>query len=82
MRRLFALLASVALMAPALAAADPLAPTGSWSAYHNGAASLPPMGWSSWNAFYEDVSEEKVLASAKIIVDSGLAAMPSSRSQM
>lgn len=74
MRRLFALLASVALAAPALSAADPLAPTGSWSAYHNGAASLPPMGWSSWNAFYEDVSEEKVLASAKIIVDSGLAA--------
>ncbi|WP_010185895.1 NPCBM/NEW2 domain-containing protein [Sphingomonas sp. PAMC 26605] len=66
--------ALLAASAPALAQTDPLVPTGRWSAYQDGATTLPPMGWSSWNAFYEDVSEEKVLASAKIIVDSGLAA--------
>lgn len=67
-----ALLAGAAL--PGVAAADDLAPTGQWSANHSGAAALPPMGWNSWNAFYSDVSEEKVLASAQVIVDSGLAA--------
>ncbi|MGY2734498.1 NPCBM/NEW2 domain-containing protein [Sphingomonas sp. UYP23] len=75
MRRIIqALLAGAATLSPALAAADDLAPTGRWSAYSAGAAALPPMGWSSWNAFYEDVSEEKVMASAQIIKDSGLAA--------
>ncbi|KQN36918.1 alpha-galactosidase [Sphingomonas sp. Leaf407] len=66
------LLAAAAL--PAVAAGQALAPTGRWSANTAGRASLPPMGWNSWNAFYTDVDEEKVLASAKIIVDSGLAA--------
>ncbi|MBO9669889.1 MAG: NPCBM/NEW2 domain-containing protein [Sphingobium sp.] len=32
------------------------------------------MGWNSWNAFNSDINEEKVMASAKIILDSGLAA--------
>lgn len=32
------------------------------------------MGWNSWNAFHTDVTEAKVLDSAKAIVDSGLAA--------
>jgi hypothetical protein len=53
---------------------DPLAPTARWSANTAGRAATPPMGWNSWNAFYTDIDEEKVLASAKIIVDSGLAA--------
>ncbi|WP_242140132.1 NPCBM/NEW2 domain-containing protein [Sphingomonas sp. TREG-RG-20F-R18-01] len=61
-------------LVPALALADNLAPTGRWSANGDGAARLPPMGWNSWNAFGTDVSEEKVIASAKIIADSGLAA--------
>lgn len=75
MRRLcLGLLAGVAALLPTFAAADDLAPTGEWSAYSAGSAALPPMGWSSWNAFYEDVSEEKVMASARIIKDSGLAA--------
>lgn len=59
---------------PAFAAdkADPLAPTGRWSANQDGQAALPPMGWNSWNAFNSDVDEEKVMASAQLIVDKGL----------
>src|SRR4030095_13663135 len=38
-----------------------------------GAAATPPMGWNSWNAFASAVDEEKVMASAQRIVDSGLA---------
>ena len=36
-------------------------------------APTPPMGWSSWNAFRVDITEQKVLDSAQVIVDSGLA---------
>jgi len=53
--------------------ADPLAPTGRWTAYTAGRAATPPMGWNSWNAFASAVDEEKVMGSAKRIVDSGLA---------
>src|SRR6185295_20117858 len=53
--------------------ADPLAPTGSWTAYTGGRAATPPMGWNSWNAFASAVDEEKVMGSAQRIVDSGLA---------
>jgi hypothetical protein len=53
--------------------ADPLAPTGRWTAYAAGRAATPPMGWNSWNAFASAVDEEKVMGSAKRIVDSGLA---------
>ena len=56
------------------AAADPLAPTGRWTAVTSGQAAKPPMGWNSWNAFHTDITEAKVLDSAKAIVDSGLAA--------
>jgi alpha-galactosidase len=65
-------LAWLALIATS-AAADPLAPTGRWSANADGEAATPPMGWSSWNAFNSDIDEEKVLGSAKVLVDSGLA---------
>ena len=58
----------------AYAATDPLAPTGHWTAVTTGQAAKPPMGWNSWNAFHTDVTEAKVLDSAKAIVDSGLAA--------
>jgi len=58
----------------AYAAIDPLAPTGHWTAVTTGQAAKPPMGWNSWNAFHTDVTEAKVLDSAKAIVDSGLAA--------
>ncbi|MGO4382301.1 putative Ig domain-containing protein [Pseudoduganella sp. RAF19] len=37
-------------------------------------ALTPPLGWNSWNAFGVNVSDEKVRASARIMVDSGLAA--------
>jgi alpha-galactosidase len=65
-----------ALLGPSVAAAqaDPLAPTGRWTAYTAGRAATPPMGWSTWNAFATDIDEDKILGSAKQIVDSGLAA--------
>lgn len=76
-----AVLLAAALVSPALAAAqtsaaaaDPLAPTGRWSAYTQGRADLPPMGWNSWNAFNTDIDEAKILGSAQRMVDSGLAA--------
>jgi alpha-galactosidase len=35
-------------------------------------ALTPPMGWNSWNCWAKDVDAEKVLASAKAMVDKGL----------
>lgn len=35
-------------------------------------ALTPPMGWSSWNCWGHDVSQEKVLSSAKAMVEKGL----------
>jgi alpha-galactosidase len=68
------LVAALALApVPAAAQADSLAPTGRWTANGDGKAPVPPMGWNSWNAFYSDIDEEKVMASARVIVDSGLA---------
>ncbi len=52
---------------------DPLAPTGNWSANVRGQAATPPMGWSSWNAFETAIDEEKVLGTARALVQSGLA---------
>src|SRR5687768_18392841 len=74
--RMFGLGVAAALaLAPASAAAqgDPLAPAGRWTANSDGKAPVPPMGWNSWNAFYSDIDEEKVMASARVLVDSGLA---------
>ena len=65
---------AVLAMLPALSAeSDPLAPTGRWTAYTSGRAQTPPMGWSSWNAFATDIDEDKILGSARALVDSGLA---------
>lgn len=58
----------------ASSSADRLTPTGRWTAFSRGAATLPPMGWNSWNAFQLDVNEEKLMAAANAIVQSGLAA--------
>lgn len=63
-------------MFPAVSAGaqhDPLAPTSRWTAYTAGRAQTPPMGWSSWNAFATDIDEDKILGSARALVDSGLA---------
>ncbi|MBC3940237.1 NPCBM/NEW2 domain-containing protein [Sphingomonas sp. DOAB1063] len=60
------------LAAATAAAADPMTPTGKWSANTDGSAPVPPMGWNSWNAFNSDVDEEKVLASAQALVDTKL----------
>jgi alpha-galactosidase len=35
-------------------------------------ALTPPLGWNSWNSWAKDVDAEKVLASAKAMVDKGL----------
>ena len=67
-----ALLAATTLAGTA--EAGPLDATGQWSVTSRGHAPLPPMGWNSWNAFNSDVDEEKVLAAAQALVDSGLAA--------
>lgn len=67
-------LAALAMAAPLAAVADPLAPTGRWSVYTRGAAQLPPMGWNSWNAFGSAIDEAKLMGSARVIVDKGLAA--------
>jgi hypothetical protein len=76
-----AVLATIGTLALAFGAAvqaddgtDPLAPKGHWSAYAGGNAPLPPMGWNSWNAFGSNIDEEKLLASAQVIRDSGLQA--------
>lgn len=67
------LIALALLVAFSAQAQLPLAPTGRWQHQPVGAAPTPPMGWSSWNAFRVDITEQKVLASAQVIVDSGLA---------
>jgi alpha-galactosidase len=71
-RRVSAVVALALAAAPATA--QSLAPSGRWTAYDKGSARLPPMGWNSWNAFTSDIDEEKLLASANVIVRSGLAA--------
>jgi alpha-galactosidase len=76
-RVILSLFAAVAFASPATAQlqapAAGLQPRGKWSITSIGNAPTPPMGWNSWNAFYTDIDEEKVLASAKAIVDTGLA---------
>ncbi|WP_354668934.1 NPCBM/NEW2 domain-containing protein [Caulobacter sp. RL271] len=76
MRKMLTAGVIAALLGPSIAVAqgDPLAPTGRWSANMAGRASTPPMGWSTWNAFATDIDEDKILGSARQIVDSGLAA--------
>ncbi|MEI5685588.1 NPCBM/NEW2 domain-containing protein [Sphingomonas kyungheensis] len=71
-RRLLLAGAALGLFATPALAADPLAATGRWSANTDGSAPTPPMGWNSWNAFNSDVDEEKVLASAQALLDTGL----------
>lgn len=52
---------------------DALAPQGRWTGAGPGAAATPPMGWSSWNAFHTDITEDRLMGAAQAIVDSGLA---------
>jgi len=40
--------------------------------YNNGVALTPPMGWSSWNSFRTEISEEKILQIADAMKKSGL----------
>ncbi len=41
--------------------------------YNNGAALTPPMGWSSWNIFRQNINENVILEIAKAMKESGLA---------
>lgn len=52
----------------------PVEPAGEWTAHNPGGAETPPMGWSSWNAFRTEITEEKLLASADALARHGLAA--------
>lgn len=70
-RRLGAL--TFVLLASAAFGGD-LLPTGAWSANTSGAAATPPMGWSSWNTFATNISEERVLGVAEALKKTGLAA--------
>lgn len=40
--------------------------------YNNGAAATPPMGWSSWNTFRQNISEDLILSTAEAMKNSGL----------
>lgn len=40
--------------------------------YNNGAAKTPPMGWSSWNTFRQNISEDLILSTAEAMKNSGL----------
>lgn len=40
--------------------------------YNNGVALTPPMGWSSWNAFRENIDEKQIYDTAKAMKQSGL----------
>lgn len=42
------------------------------SAVNNGLARTPQMGWNNWNSLGCDVSEDLLLSTSKILVDSGL----------
>jgi hypothetical protein len=53
-------------------ARDPVEPTGRWALRSFGDAALPPMGWSSWNAFHTQIDEAKVMGAAEAIVHDGL----------
>lgn len=41
--------------------------------YNNGVALTPPMGWSSWNTFRNNINEDLIFDIAKTLKDSGLA---------
>jgi len=41
-------------------------------ALDNGLARTPPMGWSSWNTFYENIDETKLKGIADVMVSSGM----------
>lgn len=40
--------------------------------YNNGAALTPPMGWSSWNTFRQNISEQLILDTASAMKETGL----------
>lgn len=70
----FAALAALAQAGEPTDTTGTLTPHGVWSGYGNGTAATPPMGWSSWNAFATDITEEKILGVAQALKKTGLAA--------
>ncbi|GAA0553026.1 hypothetical protein FHS83_001562 [Rhizomicrobium palustre] len=69
-----ALLGLMLCCGTALAGPSQLTPSGQWTAYQHGAAATPPMGWSSWNTFATNISEDRILGVADAVVKTGLAA--------
>jgi len=69
----FALLSASYARAESASSVDPLAPTAHWSANVRGDTRVPPMGWNSWNAFQTAIDEDKVMGTAKALIDTGLA---------
>ncbi|USX29423.1 NPCBM/NEW2 domain-containing protein [Oxalobacteraceae bacterium OTU3CINTB1] len=72
---LAAALAMLVMPGVAMSGDDPLAPAARWEGRAGGGAATPPMGWNSWNAFRTEVDEDKVIGAARVLVDSGLAAL-------
>ena len=74
MRALAAFLATLLLVAPALAQTDPnrLPPHLEPHRTANGLALTPPMGWNSWNRFACNVNEAIVRRVADAMVSSGM----------
>lgn len=60
------------MVSTTFAALVPLALAGFASAYNNGLALTPQMGWNTWNTFACNISEDTILSAAKSIKSEGL----------
>ncbi|KAI7237952.1 alpha-galactosidase 1 [Hortaea werneckii] len=58
-------------MAATIAAALAVLPIASGLELPNEVGKLPALGWNSWNAYYCDINQEKILQAAKSMVDRG-----------
>lgn len=60
------------LSKPAFVAVVPLVFSGLASAYNNGLARTPQMGWNTWNTFSCNITESTILSAAQTIKNEGL----------
>lgn len=76
MQRVVSMMASMAVVVgipTASAQTTAPVPAGRWTHEAVGAAATPPMAWASWNAFGVDITEDRIMGSARALVDLGLA---------